>query len=55
MRVEIAAVPSTTSKLLIEEADYFHALNKEFWFTLGTKRANRKSPQKKKTKRKEKL
>jgi len=50
VRVEIAAVPSTTSKLLIEEADYFHALNKEFWFTLGPKRTNRKSPQKKKSK-----
>ncbi len=50
VRVEIAAVPSTTSKLLIDEADHFHALDKEFWFTLGPKRKKRKSPQKKKAK-----
>ncbi len=50
VRVEIAAVPSTTSKLLIDEADHFHALNKEYWFTLGTKRGKRKSSQKKKNK-----
>lgn len=48
VRVEIAAIASTTSKLLIEEADYFHAVNKEYWFTLGAKRSKRKSPKKKK-------
>ena len=49
VRVEIAAVQSTTSKLLIDEADYFHALTKEYWFTLGPKRNKRKSPKKKKS------
>lgn len=47
VRVEIASVPSTTSKLLIEEADYFHGLTKEFWFTLAPKRSKRKSTHKK--------
>lgn len=42
VRVEIAAVASTTSKLLIEEADYFHPLTKEYWFTLTPKRTKRK-------------
>jgi len=47
VRVEIAAVPRTTSKLLIEEADYFHGLNKEFWFTLAPKHKKRKASHKK--------
>ena len=47
VRVEIAAVPRTTSKLLIEEADYFHPLTKEYWFTLTPKRSKRKSTSKK--------
>lgn len=47
VRVEIAAVPRTTSKLLIEEADYFQPLTKEFWFTLTPKRTKRKTPPKK--------
>lgn len=37
VRVEIAAIPSTTSHLLIEEADYFHEITKVDWFTLPTK------------------
>lgn len=37
VRVEIAAVPSTTSRLLIDEADYFHEITKEDWFTLAPK------------------
>lgn len=49
VRVEIAAVPSTTSKLLTDEADYFHALSKEDWFTLGPKRSKRKTTKKKKS------
>ena len=32
VRVEIAAVEETTSSLLIEEADYFHPITKDFWF-----------------------
>ena len=42
VRVEIAAVPSTTSKLLIEEADYFHEITRDDWFTLETKTPPRK-------------
>ena len=42
VRVEIAAVPSTTSKLLIEEADYFHEITRDDWFTLETKKPPRK-------------
>jgi len=38
VRVEIAAVPKTTSALLIEEADYFHAITKEDWFSLTQKK-----------------
>ncbi len=47
VRVEIAAVPRTASKLLIEEADYYQPLTKEFWFTLTPKRTKRKIPPKK--------
>ena len=43
VRVEIAAIPSSTSKLLIDEADYFHAITKEDWFTLETKKSARKN------------
>ncbi len=38
VRVEIAAVPATTSRLLIEEADYFHGITRDDWFTLETKK-----------------
>jgi uncharacterized LabA/DUF88 family protein len=46
VRVEIAAIPSTTSKLLIEEADYFHEITRNDWFTLETKKSARKQPAK---------
>ena len=49
VRVEIAAVPSTTSKLLTDEADYFHALSKDDWFTLGPNRSKRKTTKMKKS------
>jgi hypothetical protein len=38
VRVEIAAVPATTSKQLIDEADYFHEISSEDWFTLEVKK-----------------
>jgi hypothetical protein len=38
VRVEIAAVSSTTSQLLREEADHFHEITKEDWFTLAPKK-----------------
>ncbi len=45
VRVEIAAVPATTSKLLIDEADYFHEITHEDWFTLEPKKsAQKKAP-----------
>ncbi|MEJ2093602.1 MAG: NYN domain-containing protein [Gammaproteobacteria bacterium] len=52
VRVEIAAVPSTTSNLLIEEADYFHEITKDDWFTLPTKKTQKKRSYKKSTDRK---
>jgi len=39
VRVEIAAVKSTTAKILLEEASYFHEITEEDWFEY-------KSPQK---------
>jgi uncharacterized LabA/DUF88 family protein len=44
VRVEIAAVPSTTSQLLIDEADHFHPITSDDWFTLEVKKSARKSP-----------
>ena len=32
VRVEIAAVTKTTSKMLIDEADYFHPITEKDWF-----------------------
>ena len=43
VRVEIAAIPSSTSKLLIDEADYFHAITRDDWFTLETKKSAKKN------------
>lgn len=41
VRVEIAAIPETTSSLLIEEADYFHPITEADWFTLMPKKKSR--------------
>lgn len=43
VRVEIAAVKRTTHRLLIEEADYFHEIIPDDWFTLGPKKSGKKS------------
>ncbi|MEC7275703.1 MAG: NYN domain-containing protein [Bdellovibrionota bacterium] len=52
VRVEIAAVENTTSQLLVDEADYFHPITEEDWFTLNPKPAKKgtrkKAPRKKK-------
>ena len=48
VRVEIAAVPATTSRMLIEEADYFHAITPDDWFTLEVKKPPRKKTAKSK-------
>ena len=42
VRVEIAALPKTTSRLLIEKADYFHEITKEDWFTLASRKGPRR-------------
>ena len=49
VRVEIAAIKSTTHHLLIEEADYFHPITSESWFSL--KGSPKKSTKKKVTKK----
>lgn len=38
VRVEIAAVKETTAKILIEEADFFHPITKDDWFTYTPQR-----------------
>ena len=38
VRVEIAAVLRTTSQLLRDEADYFHEITEDDWFTLQPKK-----------------
>jgi len=43
VRVEIAAVKATTSRLLTDEADYFHEITSTDWFTLETKKMPRKN------------
>jgi len=50
VRVEIAAVPATTSQVLKDEADHFHEIKKVDWFTLTPKkphgsRRHKKPPQ----------
>lgn len=49
VRVEIAAVEDTTSKLVMEACDYFHPITKEDWFSFGPakKKSLRKSPKQK--------
>ncbi|MGD8784286.1 MAG: NYN domain-containing protein [Thioalkalispiraceae bacterium] len=42
VRVEIAAVKRTTHHLLIDEADYFHEIVPEDWFTLPAKKGGKK-------------
>ncbi len=46
VRVEIAGVPSTTSQLLIEEADYFHEIVPTDWFTFAGKKTPRRTTKK---------
>ncbi|MFQ5661047.1 MAG: NYN domain-containing protein [Gammaproteobacteria bacterium] len=42
VRVEITSVLSSTSKLLLEEADYYHEITKEDWFTLAPKKPQKR-------------
>lgn len=50
VRVEIAAVESTTSRLLVDEADYFHPIEKSDWLILSTSK-NTRGTKKKVTKK----
>jgi len=48
VRVEIAAVLSTTSQLLREEADHFHEITREDWFSLAPKNPHKRRKHKNK-------
>ena len=41
VRVEIAALSKTTSRMLIDAADYFHEITRDDWFTLTPKKGIR--------------
>jgi uncharacterized LabA/DUF88 family protein len=43
VRIEIAAIEQTTSQLLKDEADFYHPITKEDWFSLPKKPARKKS------------
>lgn len=44
VRIEIASVLQTTSAMLIDEADHFHAITKEDWFILPSPQKNKRKP-----------
>ena len=46
VRVEIAAVKSTTAKILLEEASYFHEITKDDWFEYRAPTKNRRGKRK---------
>ena len=46
VRVEIASVLSTTSQELMEEADYYHEITRDDWFTLSPKQGRKRRPNK---------
>ncbi len=46
VRVEIAAVLSTTSQLLKDEADHFHEITKDDWFSLAPKKSQKRRSKK---------
>ena len=46
VRVEIAAVKTTTAKILLEEASYFHEITKTDWFEYKAPRKGRKEKKK---------
>ena len=48
VRVEIAAVRSTTARILLEEASYFHEITKEDWFEYKAPTKANSRPRKKK-------
>ena len=48
VRVEIAAVKSTTAKILLEEASYFHEITKGDWFEYKAQKKSNKEKVKRK-------
>ncbi len=52
VRVEIASVKETTSALLLEEADYYHPITEDHWFTFNSPSNNKNKTTKKKTRKK---
>ncbi len=44
VRVEVAAIAETTSQLLKEAVDYYHAIGPQFWFSLSGQKGGRKKP-----------
>ena len=46
VRVEIAALPSTTSQVLREESDHYHEITKEDWFSLTPKKTKKQKGKK---------
>ena len=48
VRVEIAAVKSTTAKILLEEASYFHEITEEDWFQYKAPQKGSKGKRKRK-------
>ena len=42
VRVEIAAIKRTTHRLLIDEADHYHEITSDDWFTFGSKKGGKK-------------
>lgn len=47
VRVEIAAVLNTTAQIIREEADHFHEITREDWFSLPQKQPQKRRPRKK--------
>ena len=47
VRVEIAAVKSTTAKILLDEASYFHEITKDYWFEYKSPSKSRKGKRRK--------
>ena len=47
VRVEIAAVSNTTAQIIREEADHFHEITREDWFSLSPKKPQKRRPRKK--------
>ena len=48
VRVEIAAVKSTTAKILLEEASYFHEISEDDWFEYKAQQKGNRGKEKRK-------